>query len=410
MNDSNCKKLDFCLIGHPFSIDHLYRYLKYRKPNLKKPRRDLLLKLFEWTPPFNERQVEITSPHKTVYGNIIVCPLLPEMVNPVRKLDPLQFATGRKRGISTPLDSEHLTGHFSNGVKHNKQSHFRSLCIEKVISALKLAVGQGARISGLGGFTSIADGDQGKLVASKVPGIAVTSGNTLTAMAAVDGVIFASKMLGLKLSEATAAVIGASGDIGTACCRFLAKRVRRLVLTSRFSFNLLKIANELKQYKKAEIIVEKENKKAVSQANIVITAASSVAPIFHQRDFKPGTIVCDVGYPKNIFVDYKIENSDIFLFSGGLLTSPVPVIMPYDMGLPNPNVLYGCWCEAIVLALERRYESFSLGRGLITPERMQLIWKMAKKHGFGRAPFFFGEEIWTEEQIHRIRKAKDKHR
>jgi len=374
MNDSNCKRVDFCLIGHPFSIDHLYRYLKYRKPNLKKPRRELLLKLFEWTPPFNERQVEITSPHNTVYGNIIVCPLLPEMV------------------------------------QHNNQSHFRSLCIEKVIAALKLAADQGARISGLGGFTSIADGDQGKLVASKVPGIAVTSGNTLTAMAAVDGVIFASKMLGLKLSESTVAVIGASGDIGTACCRFLVKRVRRLVLTSRLSFNLLKIANELKQYKKAEIIVEKENKKAVSQANIVITAASSVAPIFHQRDFKPGTIVCDVGYPKNIFIDYRIEKSDIFLFSGGLLRSPVPVIMPYDVGLPNPNVLYGCWCEAIVLALERRYESFSLGRGLITPERMQLIWELAKKHGFRRAPFFFGEEIWTEEQIDRIRKVKDKHR
>ncbi len=361
-------KVDFALIGHPFDIDQLYRYLSYHKPDLNRLRRELLLKLFEWTPPYIEKGVEMTSSDgRTVRGSIIICPLLPEMI------------------------------------KNNNQSNFRSLCIEKVIAALKLAREHGAKIAGLGGFTSIADGDQGRLVARKVPCIAVTSGNTLTAMAAVETVIFAAGRINLDLSKATAAVIGASGDIGTACSRYLATKVRRLVLTSTFSFNLLKIAEELKRYRKAEIIIEKENIKAISQADVVITAASSVAPIFHQKDFNPGTIVCDVGYPKNIFIDYKIENSNIFLFSGGLLTSPVPIAMSYDiMGLPGPNVLYGCWCEAIVLALEGHYESFSLGRGLISPEKMELIWNMAKRHGFERSPFFFGGEIWTEEDIERI--------
>lgn len=361
-------KLHFSLIGHPFNIDHLYRYLKYHKPDLKKPRRELLLKLFEWTPPFSERRIELTSPSgKTVSGSIIICPLLPEMV------------------------------------QNGNHSHFRSLCVEKVISALKLAEDQGARISGLGGFTSIADGDQGRLVAGKVPGLSVTSGNTLTAMAAVDGVMGASQMFGRKLSGATATVVGASGDIGMACCRFLATRVKRLILVSRFSFNLNQLVDELRQYDHAEVIPEKDNVKAVSQADIVITAASSVAPIFHQRDFKPGAIVCDVGYPRNIFSDYDMETSEIFLFSGGLLSSPVPVFMPYDMGLPDPGVLYGCWSEAIILALDGRYESFSLGRGYIVPEKMELIWDLAIKHGFRRAPFFFGEKIWPEKDVERIR-------
>ncbi len=360
-------KPDFTLIGHPFDIDHLYRYLKHLKPDLKRPRRELLLKLFEWTPPFNERQIEIASPNgRTARGNIVICPLLPEMV------------------------------------QDNNQRHFRSLCVEKVIAVLKLAESQGAKISGLGGFTSIADGDQGRLVARKVSGMAVTSGNTLTAMAAVNGVIEAARMFELDLSASTAAVVGAAGDIGTACCRYLATRVRRLVLASQFSFNLLKIAKDLRRYNKAEIIVQKDNVKAVSQADIVITAASSVAPFFRQDDFRPGAIVCDVAYPKNTFIDYQIENSPIFLFSGGLLTSPVPVVMPYDMGLPEPNLMYGCWSEAIILALDDQYNSFSLGRGMIVPERMQFIWALAMKHGFRPAPFFFGEKIWSEKQIDRI--------
>jgi predicted amino acid dehydrogenase len=365
-------KLDFALIGHPFDMDHLYRYLKYHKPDLKKPRRQLLLKLFEWTPPFNERHIDILSPQgRTVRGSLIICPLLPEMVRSSNHLD------------------------------------FRSLCVDKVIAALELATDQGVKISGLGGFTSIADGDQGRLVAQRVPGLKVTSGDTLTAMAAVDGVTAASRMLGLKLSGATATVVGASGDIGTACCRYLATRVKRLVLVSRFSFNQNKLADELRQVKHAEVIVEHDNSKAVHRADIVIAAASSVAPIFHQGDFKPGAIVCDVGYPKNIFLDVDLETADTLLFAGGLMQSPSSVLMPYDMGLPDNHVLYGCWSEAIVLALDGRYESFSLGRGQIVPQKMEQIWEMALEQGFSRAPFFFGEKIWQEKDLERIRRKRE---
>lgn len=361
-------KPDFALIGHPFNMDHLYRYLKYHKPDLKKPGSALLLKLFEWTPPFTDRWITVNAPGgRTLNGQMIMCPLLPEMV------------------------------------KSSNQPEFRKMCVEKVIASLHLAAGQGAKIAGLGGFTSIADGDQGRLVAQKVPEMAVSSGNTLTAMSAVDGVMRASELLGLDLSVATVAVVGAAGDIGTACCRFLVSRVKRLIPVSRFAFNLRQIVEELKSAGQAEVIVDSGKEKIVASADVVITAASAAAPIFNPGDFKPGAIVCDVGYPKNIYADYTAETSKIFLFSGGLMESPSPVLMDYDTGLPDPKILYGCWSETIVLALDGRYESFSLGRGHIVPERMQLIWDLAIKHGFTPAPFFFGEKIWREDQISRIR-------
>lgn len=361
-------KPDFALIGHPFDVDHLYRYLKYHKPDLRRPRRELLLKLFEWTPPYADQTVEVTSPAgRTVRGNFIVCPLLPEMVN----------------------DGNHR--------------RFRDMCVEKVIGALELAADHGAPLAGLGGFTSIADGDQGRLVARKVPVLSVTSGNTLTAMAAVDGVIAAAGMIGVDAAGATATVVGAAGDIGMACCRYLATRVKRLVLVSRFAFNQKKLADELRQIKHAEVIIETDNTLAVGRADMVIAAASSVAPIFQPLDFKPGAVVCDVGYPKNIFLNIDLEKADILLFAGGLMHAPTPVVLPYDMGLPDRHALYGCWSEAIVLALDGRIESFSRGRGQIVPEKMEQIWEMAGRHGFVRAPFFFGDKIWREADIERIR-------
>jgi len=362
---------DFAFIGHPFDVDHLVRYLQFYKPDLRRPRRELLLKLFEWTPPFTDRQVTVTAAQgRRVRGSLIVCPLLPEMVD--------------------------------NGGR----SRFRNLCVEKVVAALEMAAAQGAAVAGLGGFTSIADGDQGRLVARKVPGLAVTSGNTLTAMAAVDGILTAAGTLGVDPQKATVAVVGAAGDIGTACCRFLAPRVRRLVLASRLAFNLNELAGELARVNRAEVVVESDGGRAVHQADMVIAAASSVAPIFRPRDFQPGTIVCDVGYPRNIFLDVDAPTVDIFLFAGGLLQSPCPVPLPFDMGLPDPGLLYGCWSEAIVLAMEDRRESYSLGRGRIVPEKMEAIWEMALRHGFGRAPFFFGKKRWQEEDLARLRRKR----
>jgi len=40
----------------------------------------------------------------------------------------------------------------------------------------------------------------------------------------------------------------------------------------------------------------------------------------------------------------------------------------------------------MVLALDRRFESFSQGRGRITPQRVGEIWNIALRHGAALAP------------------------
>jgi hypothetical protein len=53
----------------------------------------------------------------------------------------------------------------------------------------------------------------------------------------------------------------------------------------------------------------------------------------------------------------------------------------------------------MVLDLEERYENFSEGKGNITEEKVKIITAMAEKHGFGLAPFFWGDKIVSEADL-----------
>jgi predicted amino acid dehydrogenase len=55
---------------------------------------------------------------------------------------------------------------------------------------------------------------------------------------------------------------------------------------------------------------------------------------------------------------------------------------------PFPDVVHGCLLEGMALALERRFEAFSQGRGFITPERVEEIEAIAARHGIHLAPLY----------------------
>lgn len=59
---------------------------------------------------------------------------------------------------------------------------------------------------------------------------------------------------------------------------------------------------------------------------------------------------------------------------------PGEVDFGFDFGLP-PSKAYACMAEAMVLALEGQYESYSLGKQ-IRAEQVREIAQLARKHGF----------------------------
>ena len=156
--------------------------------------------------------------------------------------------------------------------------------------------------------------------------------------------------------------------------------------------------------RKAKVVVTTDNKSAVGDAEIIISAASVSASILSIDWFKPGSIICDVGYPKNIpYTDTKRE--DILIFSGGLAKCPTPISFPIDIGLPSPDTIYGSFAEGIILALEKRFEHYSLGRGNITSEKVDEIRQLGKRHGFDVSNFYWGNKLVGESIIERVREA-----
>ncbi len=57
------------------------------------------------------------------------------------------------------------------------------------------------------------------------------------------------------------------------------------------------------------------------------------------------------------------------------------------------------------MALEKRFENFSFGRGNITPEKMDEIRNMGKRHGFEVADFYWGDKLIDTSIIGRVREA-----
>ena len=232
----------------------------------------------------------------------------------------------------------------------------------------------------------------------------VTTGNTFTAAMAIEGVLKAAKLFNLDISLLKATIVGGTGDIGSACARVLVDEVRQLTITGRTKSNLRRLRAELAKKRKAKVIATTDNEQAVRDADIVIAVASVSASILKIEWFKPGAVICDVGYPKNISYT-PTARQDILIFSGGLSKSPTPIYFPIDVGLPSADTLYGCFAEAVILALEKRYESFSFGRGNIMPEKIDEIRQLGRKHGFEVSDFYWGDRLIDKSVIDKVKEC-----
>lgn len=352
----------FGVIGHPYNFLHLVSYLRSFKPDLRVPSKEFLAKLFDLMPSYVSYDVKEfhAASGKTTRGAFIACNIIPEML---------------------AVDI--------------------AAVVRKVVESCKVAERLGLGIVALGGFTSIAGERYGEEFLKHIH-VPVTTGNTLTAALAVEGVKRAAGLMDLDLGQAKVTVIGGAGDIGSACARVLAGMVKEVTITSRNRQNLKKMEKAIKDVKRAKFRGSHDNNFAVKHADVVIAAASAPQSIVDIASFKPGAIVCDIGYPKNIAYAHT-DRQDILIFAGGICEIPQEFDTGFDIGLPSSKVLYGCFSEAIVLALEERYENFSWGKGNIKKEKMDEILGLAQKHGFRLAPFFWGKRLVTDDEVRAIK-------
>jgi len=299
----------------------------------------------------------------------------------------IQSITGKKaKGcyIETFISPDEL------GLRHWKKN------VIKVKEAADCARKLHANIASLGGFTSIVlEGRNDTL--NNGSSTRFTTGNSLTAAFIVKSLEKACIKFDKQLENQQLLVIGATGDIGSACVQYFSGMVKKLLLCARQHITLQELQREL-QEKGLQAESSTELITLPPQADLIIAIASSTIQNFLPSLCKNDVIICDAGYPKNLIFDLRFAFEDR-LYCGGMgqIKSGyqfTPSIHHDFYDFPVKDVAHGCMLEGVILAFEKLYIPFSTGRGNITPDKIELIYSLAQKHGITEAPFFNAVNAW----------------
>ena len=269
----------------------------------------------------------------------------------------------------------------------------------KIIQTGRLAEKLGAQILGLGAFTSVV-GDAGVTIANALD-VSVTTGDSYTVMVAVDAIREAAKVMDIPLKTATAAVVGATGAIGQVCAELLADDVERLYLIGRRQDKLEELRDRLKAQTRCELIISTQMD-VLKEAQLILTVTSAIQDVVRPEHLQPGSVVCDVARPRDVSAMVAAVRDDILVIDGGMVDVPGPVDFHFNFGFPAGKA-YACMAETIALALEGRFEDFTLGKHL-TRARVEEIDRIAKKHGFRLSGFRSFEKEVTTQQIEVVRR------
>ena len=267
----------------------------------------------------------------------------------------------------------------------------------KVIATAHLAERLGAQLVGLGAYTSVV-GDGGITISKSVK-VPVTTGDSYTVASAVEAMKKAAELMDIPLSNATLAVVGATGAIGAVAAEILAEDIPHIILIGKRFDRLAEVKARCEKVG-AEVLVT-DNLDMLRKADLVMTVTSAVDAIIEPQHLKPGAVVCDVARPRDVSKKVAEQRDDVLVFEGGLVEVPGPVDFHFNFGFP-PKTSYACMAETIALALDGRYESYTLGKDLTVPQVKEMD-GIARRHGFKLAGFRSFEHAVPEEDVERIR-------
>jgi len=357
----------FCFVIHPLSFEDIARY----EPGAKGKGEAILRKIMEWMPSYAAVHVTgVRTPDgRETEGWFVAAPLLPQQL------------------VEFPREEVYA----------------------RVVRAIQIGAELGAQVAGLGAFTGVV-GDAGVTINARSP-IPVTTGNSLTIASGVTSLFRAAQEMGIDAAASTAAVIGATGSIGSACVRLIAPQVRRLILCARNQTRLRKFHQEIAAQLPCESESTTDISLAVRNSQLILTATSSTKDVVEPEDLQSGAVVCELSLPHDVSRRVARERPDVLVIEGGNMLVPGSprferIREPgseFDLNLP-PRTALACMSETMILALEGRFEPYTLGRG-IDLKKVVEIESMAQRCGFELADMRAFDAAVTPEKIAEVRTA-----
>ena len=323
------------------------------------------------------------------------------------RLPPMYLS--RITGGVSPATGQRIEGHLiSLGAtpRQMMQNGERST-YDQLNKAARIAERKGARIMGLGAFTSVV-GDAGITVAHEAD-IAITSGNSLTVAATLEAAKQAVvKMGATDLTKGKVMIIGATGSIGSVCSRLLAQAIYDVVLVSIEPERLIELKRTIQEETPgATVTIATRAGEYLGDCDLIVTATSAFGQrIVDITKCKPGAVICDVARPPDISKEEAALRPDVLVIESGEVLIPGEINFGYDIGLPK-GTAYACLAETALLAMEGRFEDYTLGRN-ISMERVKEIYRLFKKHDFRIAGLRSHDEFVTDEMVAEKRALADK--
>ncbi len=276
----------------------------------------------------------------------------------------------------------------------------------KIIQTGRMAERLGAKILGLGAFTSVV-GDGGLTIARALD-VPVTTGDSYTVAIAVEALWEAARLMEISLENATAAVVGATGAIGRVSATLLARRVGEVYLIGRRRSALEQMREQIASGGGRATLKVSTDIRDLRHAQLILTVTSALDTVVEPEHLQPGSVVCDVARPRDVSAQVAVARDDVLVIDGGMVEVPGPVNFHFDFGFP-PGKAYACMAETMALTLEGRFEDYTVGKE-ISLARVEEIARIAAKHGFRLSGFRSFEKAVSAEYIARVRALAQKRR
>ncbi len=252
--------------------------------------------------------------------------------------------------------------------------------MDKIEDSVAMARDEGCQVLGLGAYTSIVSGNCQRI---KEPGIALTSGNSLTVGMGLVSLKKAAVEKGIELGQARLGVVGATGNVATTYAVMMAPHVAELVLIVRDtkSPRLQSVVNQIKSAAPDVRITIAEDIGALRSCSLILSASNTTEPLIYPEHLASGAVViCDISLPYDVSETVYTQRPDVMVIRGGVIRLPenedfIIAGLPLDSGH-----VYACMAETLLMGLEGITTHGSYGA--VTPEGVNRALAMAEKHGF----------------------------